>query len=122
MATLYFYKGTAFPNTNYHLPCDKAMLLGKEQIVEGMRMSNLSIEEQSKDYFQQLDILERTIFKHSKGGLTTKKTLGKVAKELGQSIETLYAMWCVNICSLLVMKKLENDDMNGTITVCVAKR
>ena len=98
------------------------MLLGKEQIVEGMRMSNLSIEEQSKDYFQQLDILEQTIFKHSKGGLTTKKTLGKVAKELGQSIETLYAMWCVNICSLLVMKKLENDDMNGTITLCVAKR
>ena len=98
------------------------MLLGKEQIAAGMRLSNLSIEEQSKDYFQQLDIVEQAIFKHSKGGVSSKKTAGKVAKELDQSIETLYAIWCVNICSLLIMKKLENDDMNGTITVCVSKR
>ena len=122
MATLYFYKGTAFPNTNYHLPCDKAMLLGKEQIVAGMRMSNLSIEEQSKDYFQQLDMMEQAIFKNCKDGFVTKKTLGKVAKELGQSIDTLYAMWCVNICSLLIMKKLENDNMNGPITMYGSKR
>ena len=117
MTTLYFYKGTAFPNNYFHLPYDKGMLMGKEQIAAGLRMVNLSIEEQSKDYFQQLDIIEQAILKHCKDGLSTKKTLGKVAKELDHSIDSMYALWCVNICSLLIMKKLKNDDMNGLLTM-----
>ena len=121
MPTLYFYKGTPFVY-ECMLPYDAAMTLGKEQIAGGLRLSNLSLEEQAKDYFQQLDIIESCLFKHSKEGMMTNKCKAKVAKELNMSINKLYGLWCVNICSLLIMKKLVNDDMNGVINIEMSKK
>jgi len=119
--TLYFYKGTAFPS-NFELSQDIAMKMGKEQIAVGLRLSKLSLEEQAKTYLEQLDIIEACIFKHSKDGIMTRKTNYKVSKELNMSLEKAYAMWCVNICSLLVMKKLNNDNMNGFMSMQMSKK
>jgi hypothetical protein len=97
---------------------------GKEQIALGLRLSKLSLEEQAKIYLGQLDMIELYIHKHSlsHGGNITKKVLVKVAKEMNMSIDKLYGLWCLNICSLLIMKKLENDDMNGTMVINMTKK
>jgi hypothetical protein len=121
MTTLYYYKGTPFVY-DCMLSQDNAMQLGKEQIALGLRLSGISLEQQATDYFQQLDIVETCLFKHSKDGMMTNKCKVKVSKELGMSIDKLYGMWCVNICSLLIMKKLKDDDMNGIMSIQMSKR
>jgi hypothetical protein len=117
MATLYFYKGTPFGQWEKTLSYENAMTGGKEQIALGLRRSGLSLEQQATEYLQQLDIIEDSFVKYAKGGEITRKVIAKVAKAMDLSIDKLYAMWCINICSLLIMKKLENDNMNGIMTI-----
>jgi hypothetical protein len=123
MTTIYYYKGTPFMY-DCMLPYEAGMKGGKEQIALGLRLSNLSLEEQATIYLAQLDMIENSFVKHSlsHGGNITKKVLVKVAKEMNMSIDKLYGLWCVNICSLLIMKKLENDDMNGTMVIGMNKK
>ena len=119
--TLYFYKGTPFAY-ECMLSQDNAMKLGKKQIALGLRLSGISLEQQAADYLKQLDTIEACLFKHSKDGMMTNKCKVKVSKELGMSIDKLYDMWCVNICSLLIMNKLKNDDMNGFMSMQMSKK
>jgi hypothetical protein len=123
MTTLYYYKGTPFCN-DWTLPYEEGMKGGKEQIALGLRLSNLSLEEQAKIYLEQLDMIELCIHKHSlsHGGNITKKVIAKVANDMNMSADKLYAVWCLNICSLLIMKKLKNDDMNGTMVINMTKK
>jgi len=124
MTTLYYYKGTPFDYEESFLPYEEGMKLGKEQIALGLRLSKLSLEEQAKIYLEQLNMIEDSIVKHSlpNGGNITKKVLVKVAKEMNMSVDKLYGLWCVNICSLLIMKKLKNDNMNGTMVINMTKK
>ena len=112
---MYFYKGTAVMPNDYNLPMEDAMALGKEQVANGLRMSGLSLEEQTKDYFKQLDTVEQLYYEHCNP--STEEGFKKVCKIIGMPPDQVYALWCINICSLLVMKKLTNDDMNGVIAV-----
>jgi hypothetical protein len=123
MTTIYYYKGTPF-SYDCMLPYEEGMRGGKEQIALGLRLSKLSLEEQAKIYLEQLDLIESCFYKHSlsNGGNITKKVLIKVAKEMDMSIDKLYGVWCLNICSLLIMKKLKNDDMNGTMVIDMTKK
>jgi hypothetical protein len=107
---LYFYKGTSF--SPVYIPLDKCMEAGKEQIVLGLRLSGMSLEEQAKLYLEQLDTIEACLFECCPEYMN-RKTARRVSVKLNMSIEKIYTMWSVNICSLLIMKKLKNDDMNG---------
>lgn len=91
------------------------MALGKEQIANGLRMSGLGLEEQAKDYLEQLNIIEEQLYKYCNP--SSESGYKKVAKIVGMSPDEMYAMWCVNICSLLIMKKIPNDEMNGIVTM-----
>jgi len=118
--TLYFYKGTPFGGWEKQLDCDMAMLSAKAQLELGVRMS-MTLKEQAAAYLRQLDLMEASMCRHAKMGDVTRKVLVKVAKDMDMSIDKMYAIWCVNICCLLIMKKLENDDMNGIMRMKLQK-
>ncbi len=111
--TLYFYKGTAFPITTTSPSSRTVMDNAKEMIALGLRMSNISLDEQAKDYFEQLDIIEDHLHKYCNP--SSKKKLKKVCSLLMKDEDELYATWCLNICALLIMKRINNDEMNGLL-------
>ena len=92
-----------------------AMNSAKEQLELGLRMSNISLAEQSDDYKNQLNKIEECMYKYCNP--SSKKGIKKVAKVLGQSVEDLYTIWCINICCLLILKTISDDNMNGIMTI-----
>ena len=116
--TLFYYKGTAFPQV---VECDglaaKMEKTAGEMVVMGMRMG-MNMEKQKTEYIKQLDLMEQTLFETSNGGMMTEKTIRNAMALLGQTdIQQFYTMWCLNICALLKMKAIPNDSMNGILNM-----
>ena len=106
---LYFYKGTAWPQYPT-LPVKEAMERGKKMLVLGLK-NGLSLEAQAEIYKSQLDIIEGTMVKYANP--TTEKGMNKVASILNTDLDSIGYLWVANICALLHLKKIQNDDMNG---------
>ena len=106
---LYFYKGTAWPQYPT-LPVKEAMERGKKMLVLGLK-NGLSLEAQVEIYKSQLDIIEGTMVKYANP--TTEKGMNKVASILNTDLDSIGYLWVANICALLHLKKIQNDDMNG---------
>ena len=111
--TLYLYKGTAMPMM--WLNEEDAMKLAKEQLALGLRMSNISLAEQADDYRNQLNIIEDAMNKFCNP--SSKKGLKKVANSCNQSVKHLYTLWCINICCLLILKAIPDDNMFGIMSM-----
>jgi len=109
--TLYYYKGTTMPQM--WLKEDDSYKLSKEMIVLGLR-DNVSLTEQSQIYFEQLNKIEEAMYKYCNP--TSKEGMNRVSEMLNESEEKIYTTWCLNICALLIMKVLPNDEMNGLLT------
>jgi len=106
---LYFYKGTAWPQYPT-LPVKEAMERGKKMLVLGLK-NGLSLEAQAEIYKSQLDIIEGTMVKYANP--TTEKGMNKVASILNKDLDSIGAIWIANVCALLHLKKIQNDNMNG---------
>ena len=111
--TLYLYKGTTMPMM--WLKEQDAMNSAREQLELGLRMSNISLSEQSDDYKNQLNKIEECMYKYCNP--SSEEGIKKVAKVCGQSVEHLYGLWCINICCLLILKIIPDDNMNGIMTI-----
>ena len=84
-------------------------------IILGMRMG-VSMEQQKIDYKEQLDLIEETFCEISQGRAMDENTLKTAVKILkANSVDELYAMWCLNICALLKMKVIKDDCNNGIL-------
>ncbi len=117
-SVLFYYKGTTFPQV-----CDipnleqKMMDKAYEMIISGM-LSGVSLEQQKIDYKTQLDLIEQTFCNISQGRCMDENTLKEVIEELEvKSVEALYSTWCLNICALLKMKVIKDDNNNGILTM-----
>ena len=106
---LYFYKGTAWPQYPT-LPVKEAMEIGKQMLVLGLK-NGLSLEAQAEIYKSQLDIIEGTMVKYANP--TTEKGMNKVASIINRDLDFIGAIWIANVCALLHLKKIQNDNMNG---------
>jgi len=90
----------------------------KEMIVLGMK-HGVSMEQQKKDYKDQMDLMEKTLFDEAKGKMMDKHIIKRAMRKLGISdIEYFCSTWCLNICALLKMKVIENDENNGMLVKC----
>lgn len=116
--TLYFYKGTAFPVIYYDLPVKAVMKNAHEMIVNFLK-DNMSLKEQVQMYKEQLDHIEGLMVQYANP--TTKKGMKKVASILGKDLDFIGGLWCVNVCALLKLKGIENDNMNGILTTLTRK-
>ena len=107
---LVFYKGTFVPidikvlnQVKEHKPVELALRHG------------FSLEQQAKDAFEQLDMIEQKLVKYSKGKeIFIQHAFRNIFKD---DAETMMSLWVLNVYSLVRMKKLKDDDMNGFLCV-----
>jgi DNA-binding NtrC family response regulator len=109
--TTYYWKGSAFPIALNH-PHEKQMEEAKKMIAVGL-LTGESMKEQSAYYKEQLDAIEKALWKHNRN--FTEENLKEIAEELGVSLDTLHSLWCLNVCALLIMGEIKNDDNYGVL-------
>ena len=113
----FYYKGTAHPVVVDIPDLDVYMMkMANKMIVDGMKCGD-SIEKQKIYYKEQLDYWEKTIYEQASGGEITEDVLERVANILKISKDSFYNMWCLNICALLKLKVINDDNNNGILCV-----
>lgn len=116
--TQYFYKGTPFPRQG--LIEEEVMKSAREMIVLGLRTGH-SLKQQAKKYLAQLNFMEKTLCKYSTEP-SFNKAMENVYKDIKNSSmnqgnpDLIYGIWSLNICALIIMKVLPDDDKNGIMT------
>jgi hypothetical protein len=114
---MFFYKGTAHPQVIDAPDVEESfMTQANEMIILGMRQG-VSMKQQKTDYIEQLDIMEQALFKAANGKPLNKKTILKAAAAVGQTADEFYCLWCLNICALIKMKVLKDDNENGIVRI-----
>lgn len=112
--SLYFYNGSSYPRMYEECP-EELMKQAKYMIVLGLRRG-VSMDEQTNDYFIQLDLIESALFKYD--GNYTEENMKKIADSLGQDDDDrLFLTWILNVCALVIMKRLPDNDMHGVMTI-----
>ena len=113
----FYYKGTAHPVVVDIPDLDVYMMkMANKMIVDGMKCGD-SIEKQKIYYKEQLDYWEKTIYEQASGGEITEDVLERVSNILKISKDSFYNMWCLNICALLKLKVINDDNNNGILCV-----
>jgi len=114
---MFFYKGTAHPQVIDAPDVEEYLMKqANEMILLGMRQG-VSMKQQKADYIEQLDMMEQALVKAANGKPLNKKTILKAAEIVGQTADKFYYWWCLDICALIKMKVLKNDNMNGIMRI-----
>jgi len=117
--TRFFYKGTCFPIALVGENKEQEIIKNaNEMIIMGLK-NNISLEEQKKDYKEQLDMIEQKLFDmgSTQNKSKVKKGLTNIAKYFNDTIDNIHILWMLNVCALLKLKVIENDNMNGLMTI-----
>lgn len=118
---LFFYKKTMFPQV-VDAPdvAEKFTKTANEMIVNGLK-HGVSMEQQKEEYISQLDLMEEALTSTAGGGEMDGETIGRAMVMLGEAglqmtdLQRFYNIWCLNICALLKMKAIKNDNDNGIL-------
>jgi len=111
---LAFYNGTAFPivsTSDMSFP-----KMSYAMIVLGLR-DGVSLQQQGKDYKQQMDHMEGELCKITKGEMIKQCHINKWCKGLGQTEDELMFLWYLNVIALEKLKVIKNDNMNGMMYI-----
>lgn len=113
---LFYYKGTVFPINTDSDKKEMIMNDADDMIALGIR-TGVSIEEQKDDYLKQLDLIEKAFNDTAeKDKSINVESAEKAIIMLGfKSLNHCLAIWRLNICALLKMKAIPNDNNNGIL-------
>ena len=121
-SVLFFYNGTAFPQV-VDAP-DLEQMFHKnanEMILRGIR-DGFSIEQQKKEYKKQLDLMDQTLCDTAQGKMMDDTSIDRAWVRLGlKDRQQFYRLWCLNICALLKMKVIKNDNENGVLSSYICR-
>ena len=114
---LFFYKGTAFPQVVDAPNLEAEMMKNAtEMIVLGLK-HGVSMEQQKKDYKEQLDLMEQRLCDEARNKIMDEGVIDRAMVSLGiESRDYFYSTWCLNICALLKMKVIKDDNENGILS------
>ena len=117
-----FYKGTALTMAlNVNIKYPEIRKMWEEQIVCGLRCGE-KLKDLIELYKGQLDAIEEAWF-------TSEKLFAKDIDKRIKFVETVCSthsfgtfneitvLWCMNIASLIKLKAIECDDMNGFVVL-----
>ena len=119
-STLFFYKGTPFPQVASDRNAGEvSMKKAGEMIVLGLKHV-VSLEQQKKDYKEQLDMMEERL---SVNEINDESVVNRAMLSLGlESRDIFYSAWVLNICALLKMNVIKNDENNGVLNCLLKER
>jgi hypothetical protein len=109
-----YYKGTCISQISSN-NIDKLKKNLTKQIENGLRMG-ISLQEQINDYKTQLDIIEKLWYESElQYGNDENLRIDYIVNNYGYDMDTITSLWFMNIASLLKLKVIQNDDMNGFV-------
>lgn len=112
-----YYKGTCISQISSN-NIDKLKKNLTKQIENGLRMG-ISLQEQINDYKTQLDIIEKLWYeselKYGNDESSKNLRIDYIVNNYGYNMDTIISLWFMNIASLLKLKVIQNDDMNGFV-------
>lgn len=109
-----YYKGTCISQISSN-NIEKLKKNLTKQIETGLRMG-ISLQEQIKDYKNQLDIIENLWYEGElKYGNDENLRIDYIVNNFGYDMDTIISIWFINIASLLKLKVIKNDDLNGFV-------
>ncbi len=115
-SVLFFYKGTAHPRMVDAPDWENTMMKqANNMILCGLR-NGVSLEEQKKDYKEQMDMMEQTLCDTAQDKMMDEDILNRSANQLEISVDRFYSTWCLNICALLKMNVIKDDNNNGIMS------
>ena len=126
-----YYKGTMLTLGAKIVNSDMTLIIIREvhkkwesQIDDRLK-TGMTIDEQKELYKEQLDLMEQVWFESEKlFDRNYKKReqymVEKCCEIKGNngSFKSLHKLWFMNIACLLKLKVINNDDMNGFLTIC----
>lgn len=117
--TRYFYKGTCFPIPLPAADQELIMECAKDCIAGGLRDGD-TMKSLATLFKAQLDeIIEKLVEleKKNNGKCSREDLVSLAANEpFTREPEHLVVVWAMNVCALLIMKEIEDDEMNGVLT------
>jgi len=113
-ATLYFYNGTTFPKLIKTDSEEYIMKNAKLMIKAGLK-AKVSIETQIQDYRDQLIMIEKLLYQHCNP--YTKNGMDIIERTLNDDVDSIMIVWMLDICALLHLGVIKNDNQNGILKV-----
>jgi hypothetical protein len=118
-SVLFFYNGTSFPQLVDVPDLDLKMAESAKNMIELGLKHGVSLAEQKKDYKEQLDRMEQFLCEEARGNEMDDASIDRAMVRLGfANRQKFYSMWCLNICALIKMKVIKNDNENGILKSC----
>lgn len=110
--TLYYFNGSTFPMFKIADTYDYFNKQSVEMIKMGIK-TGVSKEEQIQDYKNQLSMIETLLYQHCNP--YSEQGMKFICEFLEEKEEKIYIVWCLNICALLNLNALTNDNDNGVL-------
>lgn len=107
-----FYNGTAI--CGYDMENYNELNKSSYQMIKHGLKCGKSLEQQKKDYKEQLDAWENEISKYP---IVNLNVIRLVAKKFDMEIGDFLFHFNINILALLRLKVIKNDDNNGTLFI-----
>ena len=112
MTTLFFFNGTSFPMSGNSEK--DGFDMGRKQLMDGVK-AGYSLPNQAEFILKQLKQMEGLLFKHANP--STEQGMNTISRLLNTPLDNLYSLWTMNVCALLILKKIHNDENNGILTI-----
>ena len=110
--TLYYFNGSTFPVFKIDDTYDFINKQSAEMIKNGIK-HGVDKEEQIQDYTNQLVLIENLLQQHCNP--YTEQGMNFICDVLDSNEDYIMMLWCLNICALLNLNALPNDNNNGVI-------
>jgi hypothetical protein len=115
---LFYYKGTTYPLLIDAPNLQETMFNQAHEMIVRSLKDGLSLEQQKKHYKENLDLWEQTLCDEAKEELINEAVINRAIVKLGFSDRHYFmALWCLNICALLKLKVIKNDNNNGVLCI-----
>ena len=87
--------------------------MGRKQLRTGVE-AGYSLTNQAGYILKQLEQIEEALFTFANP--SSVEGLEAVSKLFNTTVEEIYSLWVMNVCALLILKKIKNDENNGILT------
>jgi hypothetical protein len=63
-----------------------------------------------------MDLMEQTLCNTAQGKMMDEDILNRSANKLEISVNRFHSLWCLDICALLKLKVIKDDNNNGIMS------
>jgi hypothetical protein len=113
----FFFEGTSMIVVHKGVPNAKVLIFQLAHNMISNHLSSISKEEQIEIYKAQLNEFKQAFEDEAVGGPLTEEIIKKVSLKLLSDENKLKIKWCLNVCALIILNAIEDDENNGYLEI-----